>query len=88
MPEWVEQSRRLGGLLIGVSTSCGRPISLAKEWEPIARRLLKAHADGDLEEERLRERAAEHAAEHAAGQAEEHARSAAPGSTAAVGLAR
>jgi len=84
VPEWVEQSRRLGGLLIGVSTSCGRPISLAKEWEPIARRLLKAHADGDLEEERLRERAAE----HAAGQAEEHARSAAPGSTAAVGLAR
>lgn len=43
MPDWIEQSRRLGGLLIGVASQAGRPISLAKEWEPIARHLLREH---------------------------------------------
>ena len=46
VPDWVEQSRRLGGLLIGVANQAGRPISLAKEWEPIARQLLRDHAAG------------------------------------------
>jgi hypothetical protein len=43
VPDWIEQSRRLGGLLIGVGSQMGRPISLAKEWEPIARQLLEEH---------------------------------------------
>ena len=29
--------------MIGVASQAGRPISLAKEWEPIARHLLKEH---------------------------------------------
>jgi hypothetical protein len=48
VPEWVEQSRRLGGLLIGVSSTAGRPVSLAQEWAPIARRLLEDHERDDL----------------------------------------
>jgi len=42
-PDWQLQSRRLGCLLIGVCTQAGRPISLAKEWEPIARQLIAEH---------------------------------------------
>ena len=30
VPDWIEQSRRLGGLLIGVAAG-GRPVSLAHE---------------------------------------------------------
>ena len=45
VPDWVEQSRRLGGLLIGVASQSGRPISLAQEWAPIAAELLNIHAD-------------------------------------------
>jgi hypothetical protein len=44
-PDWVLQSRRLGALLIGVSTQAARPVSLAKEWEPLAKKLLAEHAD-------------------------------------------
>jgi aarF domain-containing kinase len=40
VPDWVEQARRLGGLLIGVSSQTARPISLAREWSPIAERVL------------------------------------------------
>ena len=40
VPDWVEQARRLGGLLIGVGSQAGRPISLAHEWRPIAEELL------------------------------------------------
>lgn len=40
VPDWVEQARRLGGLLIGVGSQAGRPISLAHEWAPIAREVL------------------------------------------------
>ena len=36
VPDWIEQARRLGGLLIGVGSQAGRPISLAHEWAPIA----------------------------------------------------
>ena len=50
VPDWVEQGRRLGGLLIGVGSQTARPISLAHEWLPIARRVLlaveKRPADG------------------------------------------
>jgi aarF domain-containing kinase len=48
VPDWVEQSRRLGGLLIGVANQSGRPISLAKEWAPTARQLLQKHK-GEVE---------------------------------------
>ena len=40
VPDWVEQGRRLGGLLIGVGSQAGRPISLAREWAPIAEEVL------------------------------------------------
>ena len=40
VPDWVEQGRRLGGLLIGVGSQTARPISLASEWAPIAREAL------------------------------------------------
>ena len=42
VPDWIEQVRRLGGLLIGVSSQTARPISLAHEWAPIARQALAA----------------------------------------------
>ena len=45
VPDWVEQARRLGGLLIGVASQAGRPISLAHEWAPIAEELLTTSAD-------------------------------------------
>lgn len=41
VPAWVEEGRRLGGLLIGVSAQSARPISLAKEWRPIAKEALR-----------------------------------------------
>jgi hypothetical protein len=31
VPSWVEEGRRLGGLLMGVSVQAARPISLSKE---------------------------------------------------------
>ena len=37
VPSWVEEGRRLGGLLQGVCVQAARPISLAKEWSSIAR---------------------------------------------------
>ena len=42
VPDWIEQARRLGGLLIGVGSQAGRPISLAHEWAPIAQEVLGA----------------------------------------------
>ena len=44
VPDWVEQGRRLGGLLIGVASQTARPLSLAQEWAPIAKIALKANA--------------------------------------------
>lgn len=44
VPDWIEQARRLGGLLIGVGSQAGRPISLAHEWTPIAREVLMSSA--------------------------------------------
>jgi len=41
VPSWVEQGRRLGGLLQGVSAQAARPISLAKEWKLIAKDALR-----------------------------------------------
>jgi len=40
VPDWIEQTRRLSLLLVGVASTAGRPISLSKEWQPIARALL------------------------------------------------
>lgn len=36
LPPWIEQGRRLGGLLIGTASQAARPISLSKEWKSIA----------------------------------------------------
>ena len=41
VPDWIEQARRLGGLLIGVGSQAGRPLSLAAEWAPIADEVLE-----------------------------------------------
>jgi len=41
VPSWVEEGRRLGGLLQGVCVQAARPISLAKEWSLIAKNVLK-----------------------------------------------
>ncbi len=41
VPSFVEEGRRLGGLLMGVNAQAARPISLAKEWRPIAQSLLR-----------------------------------------------
>jgi hypothetical protein len=41
VPDWVNQGRRLTGLLAGVSVQAGRPISMAKEWSAIAEEVLK-----------------------------------------------
>jgi hypothetical protein len=41
VPSWVEEGRRLGGLLMGVSVQAARPISLSKEWMPIAKQALR-----------------------------------------------
>ena len=43
VPPWVEEGRRLGGLLQGVCVQAARPISLAKEWSSIARDALKKY---------------------------------------------
>ena len=39
-PNWVEQSRRLAGLLMGVNAQAARPASIAHVWGPIAREVL------------------------------------------------
>ncbi|KAL9182297.1 hypothetical protein ACHAXT_012949 [Thalassiosira profunda] len=41
VPSWVEEGRRLGGLLVGVNAQAARPISLSKEWRPIAKEALR-----------------------------------------------
>ena len=44
VPDWVEQARRLGGLLIGVGSQAGRPVSLAlwKVWHVESRRPISS----------------------------------------------
>jgi hypothetical protein len=49
----VEEARRLGGLLMGVSVQAARPISLAKQWESIARQSVK---EFDEEESKQKEK--------------------------------
>ena len=41
VPDWIEQGRRLAGLLAGVCLQAGRPMSMAKEWYGIAEEVLK-----------------------------------------------
>lgn len=41
VPTFVEDGRRLGGLLMGVNAQAARPISLAKEWRSIAQQALR-----------------------------------------------
>ena len=38
-PDWIEQMKRIGGLLIGVSSQAGRLISLSREWQLLAKRV-------------------------------------------------
>jgi hypothetical protein len=45
-PDWIQQMRRIGGLLIGVSSQAGRPISLSQEWRSIARQSMKEKSKG------------------------------------------
>ena len=40
VPTWVEEGRRLGSLLMGVNAQAARPITLAREWRPIAQEAL------------------------------------------------
>ena len=55
VPDWIEQARRLGGLLIGVGSQTGRPLSLAAEWALIAEEVLEGHtAEGVALPRRLR----------------------------------
>ncbi|CAB9512182.1 ABC1 family protein MCP2 [Seminavis robusta] len=46
VPDWVEQGRRLAGLLCGVSLQAGRPLSLAKEWHAIAEDVMQEPDEG------------------------------------------
>ena len=41
VPIWISEAARLGGLLMGVSAQAARPISLSKEWAPIAAQTLE-----------------------------------------------
>jgi aarF domain-containing kinase len=41
IPIWVEEARRLNGLLLGVAFQAQRPVSLAREWKSIARRAVR-----------------------------------------------
>ncbi len=50
-PTWVEEGRRLAGLLQGVAAQAARPISLAKEWSPIAKQAL-GESRGSFEKKR------------------------------------
>lgn len=51
VPEWIEQGRRLSGLLAGVSIQAARPVSMAKEWYELAKEAL-VELDGVVHEER------------------------------------
>jgi hypothetical protein len=42
VPDWIEQGRRLSGLLAGVSLQAARPVSMAKEWYQLAKETLAA----------------------------------------------
>jgi aarF domain-containing kinase len=41
IPLWVEEARRLNGLLLGVAHQAARPVSLAKEWKSIAHQAVR-----------------------------------------------
>lgn len=41
IPFWIEDGRRLGGLLIGTASQAARPISLANEWKQIAAQVTR-----------------------------------------------
>jgi aarF domain-containing kinase len=41
IPMWVEEARRLNGLLLGVAFQAQRPVSLAREWKSIARQAVR-----------------------------------------------
>jgi aarF domain-containing kinase len=41
---WIDQMKRIGGLLIGVASQAGRPISLSREWYSIATKVMKSRS--------------------------------------------
>lgn len=41
IPFWIEDGRRLGGLLMGTASQAARPISLANEWRQIATQVIR-----------------------------------------------
>lgn len=50
VPDWIEQGRRLSGLLAGISLQAARPVSMAKEWYQLAKETLlteEAFLEGD-----------------------------------------
>jgi len=53
VPDWMIQARRVSRLMMGVCAQAARPISLAKEWERIAKQVLK-ESKTQLEQERRR----------------------------------
>ena len=57
VPDWMVKVRQVGRLLMGVSAQSARPVSLAKEWEPIAKRVLRDQM-GENRRHRLRNKSA------------------------------
>ena len=47
VPDFLVKVRQVGRLLMGVSAQSARPISLAKEWEPIAKQVLQEYSSRD-----------------------------------------
>jgi len=45
IPDWIEQGRRLTGLLMGVSAQAARPISISKQWKHIAEEVISEESD-------------------------------------------
>ena len=47
VPDFLVKVRQVGRLLMGVSAQSARPISLAKDWEPIAKQVLQEYSSRD-----------------------------------------
>ena len=51
VPDFLVKVRTVGRLLMGVSAQSARPISLAKEWEPIAKQVLRESRGRNMNKE-------------------------------------
>jgi len=45
IPDWIDQGRRLTGLLMGVSAQAARPVSISKQWKHIAEEVISEKSD-------------------------------------------